>query len=131
MDFNTFVKTARSGGADLLNSINGKRSELVGQIQNIRNNGDFKDILATAKLNDVLKRDEEDAEMKNRSPIITVLAVIGAIVAVACIAFAVYKYFTPDYLDDFDDGDDLDDFDDEDDLFEDEDDLKDTAKDSL
>ncbi len=130
MNLDSFLKSAKSGGADLLNSINGKRSELVGQFQNFKSNNEIKDILAAAKLNEILKRDEEEAEMNKRSPIITILAVIGAIVAVACIAFAVYKYFTPDYLDDFDDGDDLDDFDDEDDLFEDEDDLKELVEDN-
>ncbi len=125
MDIESFVNSAKAGGAGLLNSLNGKKNELAGQIQSFKSNNDIKDILAAAKLNEVLKRDQEETEMKKNSPIVTILAVIGAIVAVACIAFAVYKYFTPDYLDDFDDGDD---FDDEDDLFEDEDDLKDTVK---
>ncbi|MCR4786000.1 MAG: DUF4366 domain-containing protein [Lachnospiraceae bacterium] len=89
-------------------------------MRNFRDNNDIKDILAAAKLNEILKRDEEEEEMNKKSPIITILAVIGAVVAVACIAFAVYKYFTPDYLDDFDEGDD---FDEEDDLFEDEDEV--------
>ena len=125
MSIESFINSAKAGGADLLHSLNGKKNELAGQIQSFRSNNDIKDILAAAKLNEVLKRDEEEAEMNKRSPIVTILAVIGAVVAVACIAFAVYKYFTPDYLDDFDDGDD---FDDEDDLFEDEDDMKDTVK---
>ncbi len=113
--------SAMEGGAGLLDSIVGKKEELASQIKSYKDNTDIKDILAASKINEILRKDEEEAEMKKKSPIVTVLAVIGAVVAVACIAFAVYKYFTPDYLDDFDDGDD---FDDDDDLFEDEEDIK-------
>ncbi len=118
MNLDGLFTSAKEGGASLLSSISGKKEELASQIKSYKDNNDIKDILVAAKLNEILKRDEEEAEMSKKSPIVTVLAVIGAIVAVACIAFAVYKYFTPDYLDDFDDGDD---FDDDDDLFEDED----------
>ncbi len=118
MNLESVFASARANGASLLNSLSGKRDELAGQIRSYKDNADIKDILAASKINEILKKDEEESEMKKKSPIITILAVIGAVVAVACIAFAVYKYFTPDYLDDFDDGDD--DFDD-DDLFEDED----------
>ena len=118
MSLDRFFSSTKACGENLINSINGKRNELASQIKSYKDNADIKDILAASKLNEILKRDEEEAEMRKKSPVVTILAVIGAVVAVACIAFAVYKYFTPDYLDDFDDGDD--DFDD-DDLFEDED----------
>ena len=121
MNLEGLFTSAKTGGASLINTLNGKKEELAGQIKSYRDNNDIKDILAATKLNEILRKDEEEAEMSKKSPIFTVLAVIGAIVAVACIAFAVYKYFTPDYLDDFDDGDD---FDDEDDLFEDEEEPK-------
>ena len=121
MNLEGLFTSAKTGGASLINTLNGKKEELAGQIKSYRDNNDIKDILAAAKLNEILRKDEEEAEMSKKSPIFTVLAVIGAIVAVACIAFAVYKYFTPDYLDDFDDGDD---FGDEDDLFEDEEEPK-------
>lgn len=110
--------SAKEGGAGILDTIFGKKDEIASQIRSYRDNNDIKDILAASKLNEILRRDEEEVEMNKKSPVFTILAVIGAIAAVACIAFAVYKYFTPDYLDDFDDGED--DFDDEDDLFEDE-----------
>lgn len=118
MNLDGLFTSAKAGSANLINSLNGKKDELAGQIRSYRDNADIKDILAASKLSEILKRDEEEAEMKKKSPVFTILAVIGAITAVACIAFAVYKYFTPDYLDDFDDGED--DFDDDDDLFEDE-----------
>ena len=118
MNLDSFFTSAREGLAGILNSISGKKEELAGQIRSYRDANDIKDILVASKLNEILRKDEEEAQMSKKSPIVTVLAVIGAIVAVACIAFAVYKYFTPDYLVDFDDGDD---FDDDDDLFEDED----------
>ena len=121
MNLDGLFTSAKEGGASLINSLTGKKEELASQIRNYRDNADIKDILVASKLNEILRKDEEEAEMSKKSPIVTVLAVIGAIVAVACIAFAVYKYFTPDYLDDFDDGDD---FDDEDDLFEDEEEPK-------
>ncbi len=120
MNLEGFFTSAKAGGADLINSLIGKRNEVASQIKSYKDNTDIKDILAASKLNEILRKDEEEAVMRKKSPVFTVLAVIGAIAAVACIAFAVYKYFTPDYLDDFDDGED--DFDD-DDLFEDEDDI--------
>ena len=121
MNFENIISSAKASGGDLLNSLYGKKDKLLGQVRGFRNSrADIRDILATAKLNEILRKDEEEEELKKKSPVITILAVIGAIAAVACIAFAVYKYFTPDYLEDFDDGDD---FDDEDDLFEDEDEV--------
>lgn len=120
MSVDGFIANAKSRGANLLNTLGAKKEEFRSQVRDFRGNNDIKDILAAAKLNEILKRDEEEEEMNKKSPIITILAVIGAVVAVACIAFAVYKYFTPDYLDDFDEGDD---FDEEDDLFEDEDEV--------
>lgn len=120
MSIDGFIANAKSSGVNLLNTLGAKKEKFRSQVRDFRDNNDIKDILAAAKLNEILKRDEEEEEMNKKSPIITILAVIGAVVAVACIAFAVYKYFTPDYLDDFDEGDD---FDEEDDLFEDEDEV--------
>jgi flagellar basal body-associated protein FliL len=121
MSVDGFITNAKSSGVNLLNTLGAKKEELRSQVRDFRDNNDIKDILAAAKLNEILKKDEEEEEMSKKSPIVTILAIIGAVVAVACIAFAVYKYFTPDYLDDFDEGDD--DFDDEDELFEDEDEV--------
>ena len=121
MNLEGLFTSAKEGFASLFDSLGGKKEELASQIRSYKDNNDLKDILAASKLNEILRKDEEEAEMSKKSPIVTILAVVGAIVAVACIAFAVYKYFTPDYLDDFDDGDD---FDDEDDLFEDEEEPK-------
>lgn len=69
--------------------------------------------LSMAKLNDLLKKEEED---KKTSKAVIIFAIIGVLVAVA---YGIYRFFTPDYLDDFDD-----EYDDEfdDDFFEDEDD---------
>lgn len=70
--------------------------------------------IAEAKLNELLRRKEDE---KEKNTVIWVLAIIGAIAAVAGIAFAVYKFMTPDYLEDFDE-----DFDDDfDDYFSEED----------
>ncbi len=106
------INAAKMGANDFFGVVNGKREELV------RNAKDLKevkanDLLAAVKLNELVKK--EDEEPKKKNPILVCLAVIGAIAAVAGIAFAVYKYFTPDYLEDFDDDPD---FDDDDDLFE-------------
>lgn len=120
MSLEKFFTNVRACGEDLLNSLSGKKDAVASQIQSYRDNTDIKEILAASRLNEILRKDEEEAEMRKKSPVFTVLAVIGAIAAVACIAFAVYKYFTPDYLEDFDDGEE--DFDD-DDLFEDDDDI--------
>ena len=97
MNLEGLFTSAKTGGINLLNSLNGKKGVLASQIKSYRENNDLKDILAAAKLNEILRKDEEEAEMSKKSPIVTILAVVGAIVAVACIAFAVYKYFTPDY----------------------------------
>ena len=129
MSLDGLFTSAKAGGAEFINSLNGKKNEIAGQIKSYRDNTDIKEILAASKLNEILRRDEEEAEMRKKSPVVTILAIIGAVAAVACIAFAVYKYFTPDYLDDFDDGD-LD-FDDDDDLFEDEDRVKDNVEDKV
>ena len=69
--------------------------------------------LSMAKLNDLLKKEEED---KKPSKAVIIFAIIGVLVAAA---YGIYRFFTPDYLDDFDD-----EYDDEfdDDFFEDEDD---------
>ena len=67
--------------------------------------------LSMAKLNDLLKKEEED---KKPSKAVIIFAIIGV-----AAAYGIYRFFTPDYLDDFDD-----EYDDEfdDDFFEDEDD---------
>ena len=73
-------------------------------------NQKLEEMIATARLNDMLNKKEQ--ERKTTTTIVIILAVIGAIAAIAGIAYAVVKYFTPDYLDDdFDDFDD--DFDDD------------------
>ena len=75
--------------------------------------------LSMAKLNDLLKKEEED---KKPSKAVIIFAINGVLVAVAAAAYGIYRFFTPDYLDDFDDFED--EYDDEfdDDFFEDEDD---------
>lgn len=69
------------------------------------------ELLNSAKLNELIRKKEQEEKSKNK--IIFVLAIIGAVAAVAAIAFAVYKYLTPDYLDDFDSDDIYDSFDDD------------------
>ena len=56
--------------------------------------------LSMAKLNDLLKKEEED---KKPSKAVIIFAIIGVLVAVAAAAYGIYRFFTPDYLDDFDD----------------------------
>lgn len=73
------------------------------------------ELLNVTKINEILKKQEEDKKCKNS--ILWLFAIIGAIAAIAGIAYAAYKFFTPDYLEDFED-DFEDDFDDE--FFEDE-----------
>jgi hypothetical protein len=73
------------------------------------------EFLATTRINEVLRKQEEDKKCKNT--ILWIFAIVGAIAAVAGIAYAAYKFFTPDYLEDFEDDFD-DDFDD--DFFDDE-----------
>jgi len=73
------------------------------------------ELLASTRLNEVLRKQEEDKKCKNT--ILWIFAIVGAIAAVAGIAYAAYKFFTPDYLEDFEDDFD-DDFDD--DFFDDE-----------
>ena len=58
--------------------------------------------LSMAKLNDLLKKEEED---KKPSKAVIIFAIIGVLVAVAAAAYGIYRFFTPDYLDDFDDED--------------------------
>ena len=74
------------------------------------------DVLSAAKLNNLIKKDEEE---KKLSKFVIVFAIIGIVVAVAAAIYGIYRFFTPDYLDDFED-----DFEDEfdNDFFEDEDD---------
>lgn len=72
------------------------------------------EMLSATKLNEILKKRDED---KIKKTILWILAIVGVVVAVAGIAYAVYRFLTPDYLEDFDE-DFVDDF--EDDFFEDE-----------
>ncbi len=73
-------------------------------------NQKLEELIATAHLNDILRKKEE--EKKATNAILIVLACIGAVAAIAGIAYAVVRYLTPSYLDDdFDDFDD--DFDDD------------------
>ena len=53
--------------------------------------------LSMAKLNDLLKKEEED---KKPSKAVIIFAIIGVLVAVAAAAYGIYRFFTPDYLDD-------------------------------
>lgn len=73
------------------------------------------DIIAASKLNDILKKKDDNDKTKNT--VLWVLAIVGAVAAIAGIAYAVYCFFTPDYLEDFEE-----DFDDEfdDDFFSEE-----------
>ena len=72
-------------------------------------NGKLEDLLAAAKLNDIIRVTRKPEPVKEKkNTLIIVLAVVGAIAAIAAIAYAVYRFVTPDYLDEFDD-----DFDDE------------------
>ena len=74
------------------------------------------DVLSAAKLNNLIKKEEEE---KKPSKFVIIFAIIGIVVAVAAAIYGIYRFFTPDYLDDFED-----DFEDEfdNDFFEDEDD---------
>ena len=76
------------------------------------------DIIAASKLNDILKKKDDNYKTKNT--VLWVLAIVGAVAAIAGIAYAVYCFFTPDYLEDFEE-----DFDDEfdDDFFSEEDEI--------
>jgi len=74
----------------------------------------IEEIVSATKLNEILKKRDED---KIKKTILWVLAIVGAVVAIGAIAYAVYRFFTPDYLEDFDD-DFEDDF--EDDYFDEE-----------
>ena len=74
----------------------------------------IEEIVSATKLNEILKKRDED---KIKKTILWVLAIVGAVVAIGAIAYAVYRFFTPDYLEDFDE-DFEDDF--EDDYFDEE-----------
>ncbi len=65
--------------------------------------------LASTKLNQYLKKEEEP---KKTNVFLIVLAVIGVIAIVAAVAYAVYYFLTPDYVEDYEDDFD-DDFDDD------------------
>lgn len=92
---------------------------IIRRERDIMMNQKLEEIMATARLNELIRKKEKDDDKKNT--IVWVLAILGAIAAVAGIAFAVVKYFSPAYLeDDFDDFDDDydDDFFDDDDVIE-------------
>ncbi|WP_099468763.1 DUF4366 domain-containing protein [Konateibacter massiliensis] len=72
--------------------------------------GKLDELLSMSKVNELLRKQEEEKKCKNT--ILWVFAIIGAVAAVAGIAYAAYKFFTPDYLEDFED-DFEDDFDDD------------------
>ncbi|MFA9375555.1 MAG: DUF4366 domain-containing protein [Lachnotalea sp.] len=61
----------------------------------------FDEFLNATKINEMLKKQEEDKTCKNI--ILWIFAIMGAIAAVAGIAYAAYRFFTPDYLEDFED----------------------------
>jgi len=75
------------------------------------------DILAKAKLNEIIKKKEDK---KCGKVILKVLAVVGIVAVIAAIVYAVYRYFNPneayDFADDFEDDFDEDFFDDDDDV---------------
>ena len=75
------------------------------------------DFLTMTKLNDLLKKNEE--EERKASKVIWVFAVIGIVAAIIAAAYGIYRFFKPDYLDDFED-----EFEDEfeDDFFDDDED---------
>ena len=86
----------------------------MSKVEELLKDAKINDVLGMAKLNDLLKKEEE----KNPSKAVIIFAVIGIVVAIAAAAYGIYRFFTPDYLDDFEDDFD-DDFDD--DFFDDED----------
>lgn len=77
------------------------------------------DFLTMTKLNELVKK--KDEEEKKASKIIWIFAIVGIVAAVALAVCGIYRFFTPDYLDDFED-----DFEDEfeDDFFDDDEDDK-------
>ena len=72
--------------------------------------GKFEDIMNSAKLSQILRKNSEE-ERKNT--LLWILAIIGVVASVAAIAYAVYRHVTPRYLDDFDGDFDYDEFDDD------------------
>ena len=76
----------------------------------------FEEMLATSKLNNLLRKQDEDE--KTKSCIRTILLIAGAVAIIATIAYGVYRLFIKDDFEDFDydlyfDDDDMDDFFDE------------------
>ena len=113
------LNAAKNETGDILSNVNTRKDELIKNARELR---DVKanELLAAVKLNEILKKNEEESKpvQKKKNTVVTVLAVFGVIAAIAAAAYGLYKYFTPDYLEDFDDDQDFDS--DEDDLFEDE-----------
>uniref|UniRef100_UPI004056CF59 hypothetical protein n=1 Tax=Agathobacter sp. TaxID=2021311 RepID=UPI004056CF59 len=80
----------------------------------------MEELINSVKLNELLKRKDEEKKIPTA---VVVLAVIGVIVLIAAIAYGVYRFLAPDYLEDFEDEleDEFDeDFFEEDDFFEEE-----------
>jgi len=77
--------------------------------------GKIDELIAKAKLNDLLNRQKEEEE--NKSVLLIVLAIVGGVIAVAGIAFLVYRCMNGCYKDcdnDFDYDEFEDDFEEED-----------------
>ena len=74
----------------------------------------LEDIISATKLNEILRKRDDD---KMKKTILTILAIVGAVAAIGAIAYAVYRFVVPNYLEDFEE-DFEDDF--EDDYFEEE-----------
>lgn len=113
------LNAAKNETGDILSNVNTRKDELIKNARELR---DVKanELLAAVKLNEILKKNEEESKpvQKKKNTVVTVLAVFGVIAAVAAAAYGLYKYFTPDYLEDFDDDADEES---DDDYFEDED----------
>ena len=75
----------------------------------------IEEMVSATKLNEILRRRDDD---KIKKTILWILAIVGTVAAIAAIAYGVYRYFAPDYLEDFEE-DFEDDFEDE--YFEEED----------
>ena len=81
----------------------------------------LEEMLAASKLNNLLRKQDEDEKTKNC--IRTILLIAGAVAIIATIAYGVYRFFIKDDFEDFDDDlyfDDDNDVDDDDDDADDE-----------
>ena len=57
------------------------------------------EFLTMTKLNDLLKKKDDDE--KKATKVIWIFAIVGIVAAIAAAAYGIYRFFTPDYLDDF------------------------------